>query len=152
MCKPRRKIVAGTVPVPSAQYHLPRFTGNELRHEGPCLLRTRRYNKCMSAEPSRNVLECASRKRHHRHVSLRQLLGMLSSASTVFSAMYWVPGFGGVLLLMLGWFIPAAAVLGGLILLQWPLMIFAVRWSHANRKRLRAERQALIVPKPPSYR
>ena len=75
---------------------------------------------------------------------MRELLGTIGGMSSLFSAIYWVPGLGAVLLLIFGWFIPAAAVLGVLILVQWPMMILAVRWSQSNRKRLREERQAFL--------
>ena len=73
----------------------------------------------------------------------------MGGLSTVFSAVHWLPGFGGLLLLMFGWFWPAAAFLGGLVLLQWPMMIVALRLSEANRKRLREERRAFHLPNRP---
>ena len=104
-----------------------------------------RYNCDMPLEVSQDETKIAPRRRRRRQFSLRQLLSAVGGASTLFNAIYWVPGFGGVLLLLIGWFVPAAAVLGALILLQWPMMIVAVRLSDANRNRLRAERRAFLV-------
>ena len=71
------------------------------------------------------------------------MLELIAALSTILSLLRWVPGLGAVLLLMLGWLILPAAVLGLLILMQWPLMLLTMNLSDANRKRQRDERQAL---------
>ncbi len=103
------------------------------------------YNGGMLSAELRQDERSSSSRRRRKQFSLRALLSVVSGVSTLFSAMNWLPGLGGLLLLMFGWIWPAAAFLGVLILLQWPMMIVAVRLSHAHRDRLREERRAFIL-------
>jgi hypothetical protein len=64
----------------------------------------------------------------------------------LFSVIYWLPGLAGMLLIMFGWFVPAAALLGTLICFQWPLMLAAAHMARGNRQRLREERRAFLLP------
>ena len=82
-----------------------------------------------------------------RQFSLRTLLSLVSAASVLFSA-FTFPGVGGVLLTAFACLLPALVVIGGLVLLQFPLMLLAARFSRVHRNRQREERQAFIVPRP----
>lgn len=99
----------------------------------------------LPAELRQDEPQSSSPRRRRKQFSLRNLLAAVGGVSTLMSAIHWLPGLGGLLLLFFGWFVPAAAVLGGLILLQWPMMIIAVRLSHAHRNRLREERRAFLL-------
>ena len=60
-----------------------------------------------------------------------------------------MPGVAAAILFVFAWLLPAAAVLGVLILLQWPVLVVLLHLSERQRDRLRKERRELRLLKEP---
>lgn len=110
-----------------------------------------RHKQTANAEevvPPRRRLRRRQRDSWYTCRVLCQLAGRLLA---VVSAVHWVPGLGIVLLLVFGWFLPAAAVLGGLMVVQWPVMCWMGYLQRTHRQRQRQVRQAVAFPANPPH-
>jgi hypothetical protein len=108
-------------------------------------------------DPNANADEAAypcQRLRGHKRdtwYTCRVLCQLAGYVLAIVSAVSWVPGLGIVLLLVFGWFLPAAALVGGLMLLQWPIMCWMSSIQRSHRQRQRQIRQAFAFPANPGH-
>lgn len=107
-------------------------------------------------DPTANADEVAPPSRHVRRqrdtwYTCRVLCQLAGYVLAMVSVVNWVPGLGILLLLLIGWFLPAAALIGGLMLLQWPVMCWFSSIQRSHRQRQRQIRQAFAFPANPGH-